>query len=321
MTDHGGAGPVGATTESSAVYRIAHSTHYRYGAPVARSRDEVHLRPRDTAFQTCRFHELEIDPPSSTLSERSDYFGNPVAAFAVDGPFDRMTVVATSVVEVRPRTTPEHAMRSWEEVRDEIDRHLTPELLAAVEYRLESPLVARSATVREFAESSFATGRPMLEAVAELTGRIFTGFTYDPGFTTVTTPVEEVLAHRRGVCQDFAHLAVGCLRSMGLAARYVSGYLETAPPPGSERLTGSDASHAWPSVYVPGGWIDVDPTNGTLVDTRYVTTAWGRDYADVSPLKGVVFGGGEVHTLDVEVDVTRCEGSEADGGRAVPIGW
>ena len=152
-------------------------------------------------------------------------------------------------------------------------------------------------------------GRPVVEAIAELTERIFNDFVYDPGFTTVTTPLEEVLAFRRGVCQDFAHLAIGCFRSMGLAARYVSGYLETAPPEGGERRIGADASHAWPSVFVPGwGWLDVDPTNDKIVGSTYVTTAWGRDYSDVSPLKGIVFGGGDSHLLDVSVDVTRILG-------------
>jgi transglutaminase-like putative cysteine protease len=146
-----------------------------------------------------------------------------------------------------------------------------------------------------------------VEAVSELTERIFVDFLYDPGFTTVMTPLEEVLRFRRGVCQDFAHLAIGCVRSVGLAARYVSGYLETSPPEGEERLIGADASHAWLSVYVPGwGWLDVDPTNDQIVGATYVTAAWGRDYADVSPLKGIVFGGGDSNLLEVSVDVSRA---------------
>jgi transglutaminase-like putative cysteine protease len=152
------------------------------------------------------------------------------------------------------------------------------------------------------------TGAPLVDVVTDLTERIHADFAYDPGFTTVTTPLDEVLQYRRGVCQDFAHLAVGCVRSMGLAARYVSGYLETAPPPGTERLVGGDASHAWLSVFVPGwGWLDLDPTNDKIVGSDYVTTAWGRDYADVSPLKGIVFGGGDSHMLDVAVDVARID--------------
>jgi transglutaminase-like putative cysteine protease len=169
-----------------------------------------------------------------------------------------------------------------------------------------STLVPLSGTIRAYAEPSFPAGRPLVDAVSDLTERIFENFVYDPGFTTVTTPIEEVLRFRRGVCQDFAHLAIGCMRSMGLAARYVSGYLETAPPPGGERTIGADASHAWLAVFVPGdGWLDVDPTNDQIVGTSYVTTAWGRDYSDVPPLKGIVFGGGSSHALDVSVDVTR----------------
>jgi transglutaminase-like putative cysteine protease len=179
-------------------------------------------------------------------------------------------------------------------------------MLAAREFCFESPLVPLSVAIRAYAEPSFPAGRPLVDAVSDLIERIFENFVYDPGFTTVTTPIEEVLRFRRGVCQDFAHLAIGCLRSMGLAARYVSGYLETAPPPGGERAIGADASHAWLAVFVPGGgWLDVDPTNDQIVGTSYVTTAWGRDYSDVSPLKGIVFGGGNSHALDVSVDVTR----------------
>ena len=188
---------------------------------------------------------------------------------------------------------------------------LSAEMLSAREFCFESPLVPVSDKVHSYAEPSFPAGRPVVEAIAELTDRIFSDFVYDPGFSTVTTPLEEVLAFRRGVCQDFAHLAIGCFRSMGLSARYVSGYLETAPPEGGERQIGADASHAWPSVFVPGwGWLDVDPTNDKIVGSTYVTTAWGRDYSDVSPLKGIVFGGGDSHLLDVSVDVTRTPGAE-----------
>jgi transglutaminase-like putative cysteine protease len=151
-----------------------------------------------------------------------------------------------------------------------------------------------------------------VDAVGELTARIFDDFVYDPGFTTVATPLADVLLHRRGVCQDFAHLAIGCLRSVGLAARYVSGYLETAPPPGEDRLIGADASHAWAAVHIPGwGWLDIDPTNDRMVGSSYVTIAWGRDYSDVSPLKGIVFGGGDAHTLEVSVDVSRAQPAPA----------
>ncbi|MGD0391355.1 MAG: transglutaminase family protein [Acidimicrobiales bacterium] len=296
------------------MYRIVHRTNYRYNAPVSRCRNEAHLRPRDTARQHCLASDLVVDPTPTSWSERSDFFGNPVLSFVVDGPFDELTVTSTSSVSVSdgeplPPTGP-----GWEEVRDSLSTDLSAEMLAAREFCFESPLVPVSANVRTYAEPSFPPGRPVADVISDLTRRIFAEFVYDPGFTTVTTPLEEVVRFRRGVCQDFAHLAIGCFRSMGLAARYVSGYLETEAPAGEERRIGADASHAWPSVFLPGwGWLDVDPTNDKVVGSTYVTTAWGRDYSDVSPLKGIVFGGGGSHLLDVSVDVTRSAvGSRPD---------
>jgi transglutaminase-like putative cysteine protease len=293
-------------------FRIVHRTAYKYDTPVTRCRNEAHLRPRETQRQHCVSSELVVDPSPTSWSERTDFFGNPVVSFAVDGPFRELTVTSTSSVSVAARRSLPTDGPTWDGARDQLANDLTPELLAAREFCFDSPLVTTSSAIRAYAEPSFPGGRPLIHAVADLTERIFQDFVYDPGFTTVTTPVEEVLGYRRGVCQDFAHLAVGCLRSLGLAARYVSGYLETSPPPGQERLIGADASHAWPSVFVPRwGWLDVDPTNNKIVGPTYVTTAWGRDYSDVSPLKGIVFGGGGSHTLDVAVDVTRSAPLEA----------
>jgi transglutaminase-like putative cysteine protease len=287
------------------IYRVEHRTTYRYGGPVSRSRNEAHLRPRDTGTQRCLTHELAVRPEPATWSERADYFGNPVVAFAVDGPLDELTVTASSTVAVDGPAAPPRGP-AWEEVRDRLATSRDPELVAAREFCLPSPLVDPGSEVAAFAAPSFAAGRPVVEAVVDLAGRIHAQFGFDPGVTTVTTPVDDVLVHRRGVCQDFAHLAVGCLRTRGLAARYVSGYLETTPPEGTDRLVGADASHAWLAVLVPGyGWLDFDPTNDALVGETYVTTAWGRDYSDVSPLKGVVFGGGAGHLLEVAVDVVR----------------
>lgn len=274
-------------------YRIVHRTNYQYAAPVSRCRNQAHLRPRDTERQRCLASELVVEPTPTSWTERSDFFGNPVISFAVDGPFKELTVVSTSSVSVSGQEPLPTTGPAWEQARDRLADDLSPEMLDASEFRFESPLVPSSLDVRAYAEPSFTGGRPLVEAIADLTSRIYHDFAYDPGFTTVTTPLVEVLRFRRGVCQDFAHLAIGCLRSMGLAARYVSGYLETEPPPGEERLIGADASHAWPSAFVPGwGWLDVDPTNDQIVDSTYMTTAWGRDYSDVSPLKGIVFGGG-----------------------------
>ena len=289
-------------------YRIEHRTHYLYSGPVSRCRNEAHLLPRDTDRQTCVSSELVVDPTPTSWSDRSDFYSNPVASFVVDGPFTEMTVDASSLVDVIDGDPLPASGPDWGEVLDLLTNDLSPDMLDAREFCFESPLVSTARVVREYAEPSFVAGAPLVEAVTALVERIHAEFSYDPGFTTVTTPLDEVLQHRRGVCQDFAHLAVGCVRSMGLAARYVSGYLETAPPPGVDRLVGADASHAWLSVYVPGwGWLDLDPTNDKIVGSTYVTTAWGRDYGDVSPLKGIVFGGGDFHNLDVTVDVARVE--------------
>jgi transglutaminase-like putative cysteine protease len=288
------------------MFRIVHRTNYRYNAPVSRARNEAHLRPRDTDVQQCLTSELVVEPTPTSWTERTDFFGNPVASFAVDGPFEELTITSSSSVSVAANERMPTSGPAWELARDSLDQDLSPDMLAAREFCFESPLVPLSVAIRAYAERSFPAGRPLVDAVSDLTDRIFEDFVYDPGFTTVTTPIEDVLRFRRGVCQDFAHLAIGCIRSMGLAARYVSGYLETAPPPGGERTIGADASHAWLAVFVPGGgWLDVDPTNDQIVGTSYVTTAWGRDYSDVSPLKGIVFGGGNSHALDVSVDVTR----------------
>jgi transglutaminase-like putative cysteine protease len=289
------------------IYEIVHRTQYRYTAPVSRARNEAHLRPRDTDRQECLSSDIVVEPAPTSWSERTDFFGNPVASFAVDGPFSELMVTSTSSVSVSGREPLPAVSSTWERARDTLARDLGPATLSARQFCFESPLVPLTAAVRAYAEPSFGDGRPLTEVISELTERIFVDYLYDPGFTTVTTPLEEVVSFRRGVCQDFAHLAIGCFRAMGLSARYVSGYLETAPPVGEERLVGADASHAWPSVFLPEwGWLDVDPTNDQVVGSTYVTTAWGRDYSDVSPLKGIVFGGGDSHTLDVSVDVSRC---------------
>ena len=289
-------------------YRIEHRTGYRYDAPVSRCRNEAHLRPRDTDRQACVSSDLVVDPVPTSWSERSDFYGNPVASFVVDGPFLEMTVTATSLVDVADGDPPTAVGPGWSEALDLLTNDLSPEMLDAREFCFESPLVSTAKVVRDYAEPSFAEGAPLVDAVTALTERIHADFVYDPGFTTVTTPLDEVLRHRRGVCQDFAHLAVGCVRSMGLAARYVSGYLETAPPPGQERLVGADASHAWVSAYIPGtGWIDYDPTNACFVGAGHIVVARGRDFFDVSPVKGL-FSGGGAQTLDTGVTVEETDG-------------
>jgi transglutaminase-like putative cysteine protease len=293
-------------------YRVVHTTTYAYAALVEQSYNEAHLRPRQTDHQLCIEHSLDIDPAPSTRFESVDPFGNSVATFVVQGGFERMSVTATSEVRVSSPPPPP-AGPPWESVRTllEIDRQTSAR--DARRCRAPSRLIPTSNSLADYARGSFEAGRPLVESVMDLTARIYREFHYEPGFTSISTPLHEVLEQRRGVCQDFAHLMIGCIRSLGLAARYVSGYIETFPPPGQERLVGADASHAWASVYLPGwGWVDVDPTNDQFVAESYITTAWGRDYWDVSPLRGSVEGGGGSHHLDVAVDVTRVVRATAD---------
>ncbi len=291
-------------------YRVTHKTHYTYSRPVSLCYNLAHLRPRNFARQTCAQLALEIGPSPTLVQEWEDFFGNQVTHFAIQQPHESLTVTAISEVQVYPSaplSDPTFSM-AWEAVREYVATGSNPEALETRQYVLESPFVCPSQNpLADYARPSFSPGRPLLEAVQDLMQRMHREFTYDPGFSTLATPLLDVLQHRRGVCQDFAHLGIGCLRSQGLAARYVSGYLETQPPPGQPRLAGADATHAWFSVYVPDwGWVDFDPTNNQIPMDRHITTAWGRDYGDVTPLKGVIFGGGS-HKLAVAVDVERIE--------------
>jgi transglutaminase-like putative cysteine protease/uncharacterized alpha-E superfamily protein len=291
-------------------FRVTHRTTYRYDEPADESYNEVHLRPRDTARQRCLSHRLEVTPGPHSLSEHVDSFGNRLATFAVHGPFDVLSVVSTSDVVVgRGQSPPRGA--PWESVRAVLERDRQPAAREAGRYRAPSRLVGSSPVLADYALVSFGPGRPFTEAVVDLCARVHDDFTYEPGFTSVTTPLLDVFEQRRGVCQDFAHLAIACLRSVGLAARYVSGYVEPAGPCLAEMGTGNLASHAWVSTYLPGfGWLDIDPTNNGLVADSHVTTAWGRDYLDVSPLRGTVEGGGTSHQLEVAVEVLPVEPAE-----------
>jgi transglutaminase-like putative cysteine protease len=287
-------------------YRIRHVTEYRYPEPVSLCHNETRLTPRATARQRCLLASVTCDPAPAYRSDREDFFGNRVSFVTIDRPHTVFRVVAESRVEILPAEGGLDFTRDvpWDGVRERLATDLSGPVLEARAYRLESPRVPALPALAAYARPSFAPGRPLREAVADLMARIHREFEYDPAFTTVSTPLHTVLEHRRGVCQDFAHLAIGCLRAMGLAARYVSGYLETLPPPGQEKLQGADASHAWFSVFDPeGGWLDFDPTNNLVPMERHITLAWGRDYTDVSPLRGVLFGGGEAHGLTVAVDV------------------
>jgi transglutaminase-like putative cysteine protease len=289
------------------LYRVLHRTTYRYAEEVSASYGQMHLLPRSADGQTCRASQVVIDPTPDDLQERTDFFGNRAAFFAIHSEHTSLTVTTTSEVSVDRDGLGLLGAQPWEQVRDRT-AEVGENGWEPIDLLLDSPLVAASPALADYAAPSFPAGRPVIEALVDLARRIHADFDYEPGSTSVTTTVDEVLIARKGVCQDFAHLAIGCLRSLGLAARYVSGYLETDPPPGRERLQGADVSHAWAALWVPGGgWIDVDPTNEQLVDDRYVTTAWGRDYADIPPLKGVIFTKGLEHELDVVVDVVRVD--------------
>lgn len=288
-------------------YRIVHTTRYRYEQPVAVSYNEAHLLPRSFTGQTVRGASLTIDPPCQDYRDRQDYFGNTASYFSIADPHREVTITAVSEVQLLParRQMSFDDDVEWQSAARSFMTPTDAEALDAAQYCLDSPLARSGIELRNYAAPSFTPGRPLAQAAAELVARIHADFVYDPTATDIATPLGEVLHSRRGVCQDFAHLAIGCLRSLGLAARYVSGYLETLPPPGQVKLQGADASHAWLQVYLPGtGWQDWDPTNNIQPADRHVITAWGRDYSDVAPLKGVIYGGGQTHTIEVEVDVT-----------------
>ncbi len=289
-------------------YRVTHTTQYLYSAQVGLCRNEACLLPRNTLRQACLTSHLQIDPAPADLRERLDPFGNRVTHFAIQQPHKKLEVTAVSEISTLPRDDEFLRLGNqlcWSKVRDHLQTDRTRETLEALPYLFDSPMIKGFPLLAEYARPSFAEQRPFVDAVTDLMERIFREFKYDPGFTTIATPLSEVLKNRRGVCQDFAHLGIACLRAMGLAARYVSGYIETAPPPGQERLIGADASHAWFAVYAPTvGWIDFDPTNNQLPAEQHISVAWGRDFSDVSPLKGVALGGGK-HKVSVSVDVAK----------------
>ncbi len=287
-------------------FRITHITAYHYSDPVALSWNKACLLPRDTKRQRCLSGKLKIEPSPVAVRERSDCFGNRKSYFSLQKSHPELIVTAISEVDVSPSL--DLALlgnASWEDIRVQLATPGAEEVLEALPFLHESALVQGLRPLAAYARPSFVSGRPLVEAVGELMQRIYQDFKYDKGSTNIATPVAEVMTNHHGVCQDFAHLGVGCLRALGLAARYVSGYIETQPLPGTERLIGADASHAWFSVYCGAdGWIDFDPTNNQVVSDQHVTLAWGRDFSDVSPLRGVAFGGGE-HQVNVSVDVSR----------------
>ena len=296
-------------------FRVRHITHYDYESPVNSCYNRAHLLPRETQFQLTDAPKVIISPTPASGSRRIDYFGNREYHFAIHEPHTELSIeVVTEITLSDNRIDPieqlqygNTCLQAKEQVNHQVPHNSQGiESLYAREFLLDSPMIKSSASLLEYAQSCFNDDKPLLSAVRELTNKIYTEFEYDPSFTTVMTPLDDVLKHKRGVCQDFAHLAIGCLRSLGYAARYISGYLETLPPPGQKKMVGADASHAWFSVYSPGeGWFEFDPTNDTVPVGQHIVTAWGRDYSDVSPLRGVVLGGGQSQNLSVSVDVAR----------------
>jgi len=285
-------------------YRISHTTKYTYADTVPFCRNLVYLTPRNTSRQTCGRHRLTIRPHPATSHRRVDYFGNTATAFSIDKGHRVLQITATSSVELTAPVLPApNATPGWEQVRDGLPTDATTGGLNDYQFVFRSPHVPFHKPLADYALQSFTSGRTILEALEDLNCRIHSDFEYDQKATNVSTPILEVFQKRRGVCQDMAHLMIGCLRPLGLAARYVSGYLRTHPPTGKPRLTGADASHAWISVYCGrDGWIDVDPTNRVFPSTEHVTIAWGRDYSDVCPVAGM-FIGDRRHQLTVAVDV------------------
>ncbi len=286
------------------IYEISHRTTYRYSIPVSFSHHRLHLTPRPCAHQVCHRTALAVAPNPTVQTQSEDYFGNPVTNITLQDQHKDLSLHSRSVIEVRPMSPLDRDRTvAWDTIYEDLYGDTSDTGLDAIQYVFDSPRVAANSILAGYARISFPPGAPVLAGALDLTRRIYEEFTYDGAATTVSTPVEEVFTGRRGVCQDFAHLQIACLRSLGLPARYVSGYLLTHPPEGKERLVGADASHAWLAVWCPGhGWVDLDPTNNLVVSEEHITVAWGRDYSDVSPIKGAIFGGG-AHTIDVAVDV------------------
>ena len=308
--------------------RVRHRTTYRYQSPVDMAQHMLHLSPRNTDHQLVLAHRLHIEPGPAAMHQSGDAFGNLRTFFAQQAPHEVLSVLADSTVQTRaPQPLPEGLpwkSMSWERVREHFRYRVNAPYEAAAEFVFASPLVPRDDAFRDWARPAFDTGRPILQAVRALMERIHHELVYETDSTEVSTPPLEALAQGKGVCQDFAHIMIGCLRSLGLPARYGSGYLLTRPPPGQPRLIGADASHAWAAVYVPGSndqpgqWFDFDPTNNRCgrgsPGEDYVTLAIGRDFGDVSPMRGVIQGGAQ-HTLEVAVTVAppgELEGLDLD---------
>ncbi|HZZ75946.1 MAG TPA: transglutaminase family protein [Puia sp.] len=288
-------------------YTIQHKTSYTYLEPVSLCHNIARLVPRNTSEQICKNTNIQIEPKPDRINEYEDFFGNRVIYFSIEKEHWELAVNVTS--EVERHHSGQIKMQVYrnailEEVKKEI-QNLKGDSVDIRQYMFETPMTAQNEEILQFALESFQSGKSVFEATEDLTKRIFKEFEYKPGHTTVSTPLAQVMKERKGVCQDFAHLAISCIRAVGLPARYVSGYIETISPEGKEKLIGTDASHAWFSIYIPDmGWIDFDPTNNCIVSDQHITIGWGRDYADIAPLDGIILSSGS-HELTVSVDVKR----------------
>jgi transglutaminase-like putative cysteine protease len=307
-----------AATPTAAValrYRIRHRTEYRYGQSVALAHHLLTLQPRPLAHQHCLAQEIAIEPVPTVTGDHVDSFGNRVRYLAIEALHDGLVVDSRLEIEAAPGPAIDVAATPpWETLREPLARDGDEEARIAVAFAFASPRVPLLRTLADYARRSFTPERPVGMAAMDLMARIHRDFAFDPRATTVTATLDEVLVARRGVCQDLAHVGIGCLRALGLSARYVSGYIRTLAPPGRERLRGADASHAWLALWCGGEeWLDLDPTNNQTASTDYVTVAWGRDFDDVSPVRGVLFGGGS-HRLSVMVDVDLVPPDDAAAG-------
>jgi len=289
-------------------YRILHRTHYEYSEPVSVSHHAARVTPRDSGHQRLEDFAMSVNPEPAVRKMRTDYFGNGICFFSIQQRHREFTLEASSQVTVTAGTPPAPTLSpAWEEAVAMFRDPVSPEVVEPYQFCFDSPMVRTSPELAAYALESFTEDVPLLVAAGNLSQRIFTDFKYDPVATTVATPLEEVWTRRRGVCQDFAHVAIACLRSLGVPARYVSGYLRTRPPEGQPRRIGVDASHAWFAAYCPRiGWVDFDPTNNLLPGEEHITVACGRDFTDVSPLSGIISGGG-FHDVTVSVDVEPVE--------------
>jgi len=288
-------------------YRIIHKTEYKYQEEVTLCHNIARLIPRTTVKQVCRRSDLQIDPQPEIINEYEDFFGNKVVYFGIQKTHAKLTVTVTSEIYKNDQVSmqlPFYGNTSWEDV-PQILMQQQIEYIDARQYIYETPMTASSDEIRKYASVSYTPRRPLFDATKDLMQRIYSDFKFESGQTSIATPLSEVMQKKKGVCQDFAHIAIACVRSMGLPARYMSGYIETLPPIGQEKLVGVDASHAWFAVYIPSvGWVEFDPTNNVIPSDQHLVIGWGRDYEDINPLKGIILSNGE-HELKVSVDVRR----------------